>query len=395
MDEHAPIPAVDLEPELSEVADELDAAWQRVKASRQFILGPEVEAFEREIALFLGVKHAVGVASGTEALVIALRALGIGAGDEVITSPFTFVATAEAIGAVGATPVFVDIDAATFGLRPDLLADALSSRTKAVLPVHLFGHGCDMPAIMTFARDHGLSVVEDVAQAFGGSCQARRLGSFGRAGAFSFFPSKNLGGLGDGGLVGTDDDELAATARALRAHGSREQGSGEVVGYNSRLDALQAAFLRAKLGRVDGWNDARREAAARYCDLLRDVDEIVLPSERAGTRHVYHQFAIRVPGGLRDALRRALDARGIETRIYYPRALHELPAYRAAEAHCPVAEAVSHEILSLPFWPRITTEVQRRVASEVRSALGRAPLPPLTAAGGRSFLPGQERGGSL
>jgi dTDP-4-amino-4,6-dideoxygalactose transaminase len=373
MDEHPLIPAVDLEPELSEVADELDAAWQRVRASRQFILGPEVASFEQEVAAYLGVKHAVGVGSGTDALVIALRALGIGAGDEVITSSFTFVATAEAIRAVGATPVFVDIEPATFCLRPDALADSLSSRTKALLPVHLFGHGCDMPAITAFARDHGLSVVEDVAQAFGGSCEGRRLGAFGHAGAFSFFPSKNLGCLGDGGLVGTDDDELAATARALRAHGSREQGCAEVVGYNSRLDALQAAFLRAKLGRVDGWNEARREAAARYCDLLRGVDEIVLPSERAGTRHVYQQFAIRVPGGLRDALRRALHARGIETRIYYPRALHELPAYRAPEAHCPVAVAASHEILSLPFWPQITTELQHRVARELRSALGRAP----------------------
>jgi dTDP-4-amino-4,6-dideoxygalactose transaminase len=372
MDELPPIPAFDLEPELSEVGAELDAAWQRVKASRQFILGPEVEAFEREIAAYLGVEHAVGVASGTDALVIALRALGIGAGDEVITSPFSFVATAESIRAVGATPVFVDIDPATFCLRPELLAGALGPRTRAILPVHLFGHGCDMPTIMAFARDHGLSVVEDVAQAFGGSSEARRLGSFGNAGAFSFFPSKNLGGLGDGGLVATNDAELAAKARALRAHGGRAKGSHELVGYNSRLDALQAAFLRVKLPRVDGWNDARREAAVRYCDLLRDVDEIVLPSERAGTRHVYHQFAIRVPDGRRDALRSALAARGIETRIYYPSALHELPSYRAPDAQRPVADAVSQEILSLPFWPRITTEVQQRVANEIRSACGRA-----------------------
>jgi dTDP-4-amino-4,6-dideoxygalactose transaminase len=370
MDEHPPIPAFDLEPELSELADELDAAWQRVKASGQFILGPEVESFEQEVAAYLGVRHAVGVASGTDALVIALRSLGIGPGDEVITSPFTFVATAESIRAAGATPVFVDIEPASFCMRPELLTGAVGPRTRAILPVHLFGHGCNMPAILAFARDHGLSVVEDVAQAFGGSCEGRRLGAFGNAGAFSFFPSKNLGALGDGGLVGTNDAKLAVEARALRAHGGGEKRSYEVVGYNSRLDALQAAFLRVKLPRVDGWNEARRAAAARYCDLLQDVRGILLPSEQPGTRHVYHQLTIRVLDGRRDELHGSLGARGIETRIYYPRALHELPAYAGSRRNCPAAEAASREVLSLPLWPWISERVQRQVAAEIRALLG-------------------------
>ena len=366
-----PIPAADLGPELREIDAEIEAAWQRVKASRQFILGPEVEAFEREIASFLGVEHAVGVGSGTGALIIALRAQGIGPGDEVITSPFSFVATAEAVRVVGATPVFVDIDPETFCLQPALLPGALSPKTKAVLPVHLFGHAADMAPIVAFAREHGLRVVEDVAQALGGSYQERRLGIFGHASAFSFFPAKNLGCLGDGGLVGTNDAPIAEEARALRAHGVRHSGAIEAVGYNSRLDALQAAFLRAKLPHVEGWNDARRDAAARYRELLHATPGIVLPSERPRVRHVYHQFTIRVTGGRRDPLRGELAARGIETRIYYPRALHELPIFAATRADCPEAEAACREVLSLPIWPRISAEAQRRVASEIQRALER------------------------
>jgi dTDP-4-amino-4,6-dideoxygalactose transaminase len=346
-------------------------AWQRVKASRQFILGSEVEAFEREVASFLGVEHAVGVASGTDALIIALRALGIGRGDEVITSPFTFVATAEAVRLAGATPVFVDINPASFCLRPELLERAIGPKTKAVLPVHLFGHAADMAPIVAFAREHGLRVVEDAAQAYGGSYQERRLGIFGHATAFSFFPSKNLGGLGDGGLIATTDADLATAARDLRAHGARGKGSVQAVGCNSRLDALQAAFLRAKLPRVAGWNEARREAAARYRDLLHATPGIVLPGEEPRVRHVYHQFTIRVTGGKRDALREALAARGIETRIYYPHALHLLSIYADARASCPEAEAACREVLSLPLWPRISPQVQRRVASEIEQALGR------------------------
>jgi len=365
VDQHSEIPILDLAPELAEVARELEAAWRRVLASRQFILGPEVEAFEQEVAAWLGVRHAVGVNSGTDALVIALRALGIGPGDEVVTTPFTFFATAESISAVGATPVFADIDPATFNLRTDLVERALTPRTKAILPVHLFGLAADMQALSALAVRHGLAVVEDVAQAFGGADQGRRLGTFGAASAFSFFPSKNLGCLGDGGLVTTDDDRIAGEARALRAHGSRRKYFNEVVGYNSRLDALQAAVLRAKLPRVEGWNAARREAADRYRALLRPAPGITLPTERPGTWHVYHQFTIRVGGGRRDALRDWLAARGIGTMVYYPRPLHRMPPYAGQSCPCPEAEAASREVLSLPMWPRIAPEAQQRVAQGI------------------------------
>ena len=366
-----PIPVLDLEPELSEVSAELDAAWRRVVASGHFILGPEVESLEGEMAAYLGVKHAVGVNSGTDALVIGLRALGIGPGDEVVTSPFTFFATSESIDAVGATPVFVDIDAETYALRPDLVAGAIGPRTRAIVPVHLFGHAADMEAILALARSGGLAVLEDVAQALGGSAGGRRLGSLGAAGAFSFFPSKNLGGLGDGGLVATDDGAVADRARMLRGHGSRRKYFNEVTGYNSRLDALQAAFLRAKLPRLDRWNDLRREAAARYRDMLAGIPGISLPVERPGVRHVYHQFTIRVRDGRRDALQASLAAAGIATMVYYPKALHELPVYAGRFGRFPEAEAATREVLSLPFWPRIPAATQERVAAAIRRFAGR------------------------
>ena len=368
------IPILDLAPELSEVSEGLEAAWRRVLASGHFILGPEVEAFEREVAEWLGARHAVGVNSGTDALVIALRALGIGPGDEVVTTPFSFFATAESISAVGATPVFADIDRDTFNLRPDLVERAITPRTRAILPVHLFGLGADMAALSELARRRGLAVVEDVAQAFGGTDLGRKLGTIGAVGAFSFFPSKNLGCMGDGGLIATDDERLASEARMLRAHGSRRKYFNEALGYNSRLDALQAAILRTKLPRVEEWNRCRAQAAARYRDLLRGASGISLPVERPGARHVYHQFTLRVTDGRRDALRDWLAARGIGSAIYYPRPLHQLPLYAASAAPCPEAEAASQEVLSLPLWPRIPAEVQQRVAGAVRAFLeqGRA-----------------------
>ena len=366
MDKPADIPILDLAPEFSEVAAELEAAFRRVVASGHFILGPEVEAFEREIAADLGVKHAVGLNSGTDALVIALRALGIGPGDEVVTTAFTFFATAESISAVGATPVFVDIDPATFNIRPDLIERALTPRTKAIMPVHLFGHAAEMEPIASLARARGLAVVEDVAQAFGGTYHGRRLGTLGTVSAFSFFPSKNLGCLGDGGLLATDDDKIAEAARMLRAHGSKRKYFNEMVGYNSRLDALQAAFLRAKLPRVADWNEGRRTAASRYRALLEGTGGIVLPFERLGTRHVYHQFTIRVTGGLRDRLQKWLADQGIGSMIYYPKAVHELPLYAGSGARFSESEEASREVLSLPIWPLITPEAQERVARQVR-----------------------------
>lgn len=363
------IPSLDLGPELDEIRPELDAAWDRVLRSRQFILGPEATAFEAEVGAFLGAKHAIGVNSGTDALVIALRALGIGPGDEVITVPFSFFATAEAILSVGATPVFVDIDPETYVMRSELLAPALSPKSRAVLPVHLYGHPADLETIGAFCRAHGLALVEDVAQAFGASYGGRRVGTFGAAGAFSFFPSKNMGALGDGGLIATDDDRVAEEARALRAHGARKKYFNETVGYNSRLDAIQAAILRVKLPRVDAWNEGRRRAAAKYRELLAGTPGLILPVERPGSHHVYHQFTVRVTGGRRDLLRDRLAAEGIDTMIYYPRAIHEMPLFAAQADRFPASAAASREVLSLPIWPSIGDTVIGRVAATLRRIL--------------------------
>lgn len=365
-----PTPILDLGPELAEVGPELEAAFRRVVASGHYILGPEVEAFEREIADYLGVRHAVGVNSGTDALVIALRAMGIGPGDEVVTSTFTFYATVESVSAVGATPVLVDIDRETFNLRPELVERALTPRTRAIIPVHLFGQAADMDALSEISRRHGLPLLEDVAQAFGGTWRGRKLGTLGQAAAFSFFPSKNLGCLGDGGLVATDDDKVADAARMLRAHGSRRKYYNESIGYNSRLDALQAAFLRAKLPRVEGWNAGRRQAASRYDALLQGLDRIVLPVVRPSAGHVFHQYTVRVRGG-RDALQEALAAQGIGTMVYYPKSVHELPVYSGGPQEFPEAAAAAREVLSLPIWPRIEPAQQERVASAVRTILSR------------------------
>jgi dTDP-4-amino-4,6-dideoxygalactose transaminase len=363
------IPVLDLSAELSEVSADLEGAWRRVVASGQFILGAEVDGFEREVASFLGRKHAIGVNSGTDALVIALRVLGIGPGDEVVTSAFSFFATSESVGAVGATPVFVDIDPATFNLSPELVEKALSPRTKAIIPVHVFGQPAEMQRIDALARRRGLAVIEDAAQAFGASCGGRPVGGWGRINAFSFFPSKNLGALGDGGLIVTDEDPLAEHARMLRAHGSRRKYFNEEIGYNSRLDALQAAFLRAKLPHVARWNALRRAAASRYRELLAGVEGIVLPVERSQGDHVYHQFTIRVQRGLRDLLRTKLSAEGIGTMVYYPKALHQLPVYRGALGRFPEAERAADEVLSIPFWPRIGPDVQERVAERISACL--------------------------
>lgn len=358
------LPVLDLGPEWAEVGPDLEAAFRRVATSGNFILGPEVEAFEREVAAFLGVRHAIGVNSGTDALVIALRALGVGPGDEVVTSTFTFYATVESVSAVGATPVLVDIDPETYNLRPDLVEEALTPRTRAIIPVHLFGHAADLDALSEIGRRRGIPLIEDVAQAFGGTWRGRKLGTFGQAAAFSFFPSKNLGCLGDGGLVATSDDRVADLARMLRSHGSRRKYENEAIGYNSRLDALQAAFLRAKLPHVDAWNAGRRAAAARYGTLLRGLGSVALPVERPGAGHVFHQYTIRVRAD-REAFREGLAARGVGTMVYYPRAVHELPVYAGGRRSLPEAEAAAREVLSLPIWPRIEPAQQERVAAAI------------------------------
>ncbi|WP_343231593.1 DegT/DnrJ/EryC1/StrS family aminotransferase [Thermus brevis] len=360
------IPILDLSPEIEELWDDLMAAITRVLRSGQFILGPEVEAFEREVAEYLGVKHAIGLNSGTDALVIGLRALGVGPGDEVITTPFTFFATAEAISLVGATPVFVDIDPKTFNIDPNLIPAAITSRTKAILPVHLYGRPAEMDAILAIAEEQGLKVLEDCAQAFGATYRGKKVGTLGHAGAFSFFPSKNLGAYGDGGLLVTNDDGVAELARMLRAHGSKRKYYNEMVGYNSRLDALQAAILRVKLPHVDRWNEKRRQVAERYNELLSGVPGLVLPEISEG--HVFHQYTVRILGGKRDRLQQALAKAGIGTMVYYPVPLHELPVYSKKEStkECLNATQASEEVLSLPIGPFVSQREMTSVAGHLR-----------------------------
>jgi dTDP-4-amino-4,6-dideoxygalactose transaminase len=361
------IPLLDLQPQIQAHWDEFNAAFQRVLRSGQFILGPEEKAFEAECAAYLGVKHAIGLNSGTDALFIALRSLGIGPGDEVITTPFTFFATAEAISHVGAMPVFVDIEEDSFNLNPELIESAITSRTKAIIPVHLFGRPCDLTRIQAVAARHGLTVVEDCAQAFGATWEGRKVGGFGTFGCFSFFPTKNLNAFGDGGLLVTDDDDLAATARMLRAHGSRKKYFNETVGYNSRLDELQAAMLRVKLTHVDAWNEGRRRVARAYQDFLGGRPDLGLPAIVRG--HVFHQFTIRVKGGRRDAVQAVLTEAGIGTMIYYPVPVHRLKLYQESHAgtRCPVAEQAAREVLSLPIWPEMEPVVVEAVLTPLRS----------------------------
>jgi len=383
-------PILDLHPQVETLWPELSAAFERVARGTHYILGPEVRAFETEVAGFLGARHAVGVNSGTDSLFIALRALGIGAGDEVITSPFTFFATAEAISHVGATPVFVDVDPVTMNLDAGLVEAAITPRTRAILPVHLFGQPCDMAALTGIAEERGLVLVEDCAQSFGArfmvgggsgrgptyfglrrALAGQHTGTIGAIGCYSFFPSKNLGCLGDGGLLVTDDDALAANARMLRAHGSRAKYHNETLGYNSRLDELQAALLRVKLPHLEAWNLGRRRVAQRYSELLGGHDRLVVPQVTQG--HVFHQYTVQIRGGGRDQLQARLGEAGIDTMIYYPVPLHRLKYYQDshADCSCPVAERLAGEVLSLPIWPEMGDETIAAVAGALLSLLER------------------------
>jgi dTDP-4-amino-4,6-dideoxygalactose transaminase len=357
------IPVLDLTPEIELLWDDLNAAFQRVLRSGQFIGGPEVEGFELEVADYLGTRHAIGVNSGTDALVIGLRALGIGPGDEVITTSLSFFATAESISNVGATPVFVDIDGRTFNIDPGLVELAITPRTKAILPVHLYGRPCEMDALMDLAARNGLKIVEDCAQSFGARFQGRQTGSFGHVGAFSFFPTKNLGGFGDGGLIATDDDEVALLARKLRTHGSIEKYRNEMLGYNSRLDSMQAAFLRVKLSHVDTWNAYRRNVALEYDTLLQAVPSVIRPEIVDG--HVFHQYTIRT--NVRDAVSDALSRASIGTMVYYPIPQDQLPVYRSGRP-CPVSDEVARSVMSLPIGPFLGMDALHRVAGAIARA---------------------------
>lgn len=363
------VPILDLSPEIEALWDELQAAIQGVLRSGHFIMGPNVRAFEEEVAQYLGVKHAIAVNSGTDALVIALRAVRVGPGDEVITTPFTFFATAEAISQVGATPVFVDINPRTFNIDPNLIESAITPRTKAILPVHLYGQAVDMDSIMALAEKHNLKVVEDVAQAFGGEYKGQKTGTLGDVGAFSFFPSKNLGAYGDGGLIATNGDEIAEVARMLRVHGSKKKYYNEMVGYNTRLDEIQAAILRVKLPYIDAWNEGRRRVAQTYNESLKDVPGIVAPHEAPGAKHVYHQYTVRVLGGRRDEVQQRLAEAGIGTMVYYPFPVHRLTVYRENSSSLPIAERLAGEVLSLPLWTQTNPELQAEVVHHLLQAL--------------------------
>ena len=377
-------PFLDLKAQFDDIKNEVMEAVSRVFEDQRFILGPEVELLENEIAALVGARAAVGCASGSDALLLSLKALGIGPGDEVITTPFTFVATVGSMARAGARPVLIDIRPDTFNLDSNLIEAAISSRTRAILPVHLFGLAADLDPILQLAEAHRLAVVEDAAQAIGACYRGRHVGSLGAAGCFSFYPSKNLGGAGDGGMVTTNDAQVADQLRRLRDHGRSQKYSHEVLGHevlghevlgmNSRLDALQAAILRVKLLHLANWTRRRQEKAERYRALFDEAaldGNVKLPAAPPGCFHVYNQFTVR--SSERDRLREFLRARGIPTEIYYPRPLHLQPAfgylgYRAGEF--PAAEAASREVLSLPIYPELKEEHQGAVVRAIADFYG-------------------------
>jgi dTDP-4-amino-4,6-dideoxygalactose transaminase len=362
------IPMVNLKAQYAEIKDEIEQGLQETIDNCSFILGPNVAAFERETAEYLGVKHAIGVASGTDALHLALIAEGIGAGDEVITPAFTFIATAEAIKYVGAVPVFVDIDPKTFNICPDAIAKAITPKTKAIMPVHLFGQPADMPRIMALCEQHNLKLIEDCCQSFGASINGKQTGGFGQAGAYSFFPSKNLGAFGDGGLVVTNSDETAVTLKQLHNHGSKVRYYHDIIGYNSRLDEMQAVILRAKLKRIEQYNAARRRTAHLYSELLADLP-LSTPYEDGLGVHVYHQYTLLCDR--RDDVMAALQGRKIGCAVYYPVPLHQQTVFKqeCAGLSLPVTESVATRCFSLPICSHLVDEQVEEIVSVIRTVL--------------------------
>jgi dTDP-4-amino-4,6-dideoxygalactose transaminase len=363
------VPLLDLDAQYRPLRADILAAITRVCDSQRFIMGPEVDALERELSVMLGVRHAIAVSSGTDALLLALMALGIKAGDEVVTPTFSFFATAGAVARLGATPVLVDIDPATFNIDPGQAAAAITPRTKAIIPVHLFGLAADMDPIMAAAGRAGIPVIEDAAQAIGTSYRSRPIGGIGALGCFSFFPSKNLGAFGDAGLLTTNDDALAERSRLLRTHGMKPKYYHHLVGANFRMDALQAAVLRVKAPHLAGWTKGRQANAARYRTLFHNAgleDAIVLPIEPNDREHIFNQFVIRTPE--RDALKQHLDAQGIGNEIYYPVPFHLQPCFadlgyrRGAFPH---AERAADECLAIPIYGELTLDQQETVVSTI------------------------------
>ena len=363
------IPILDLTEQYRTLKSDIVRAVTDVFEGGAYINGPNVKALEEEIAAFVGVPYAIGLNSGTDALHLALRALDIGPGDEVITTPFTFVATTEAIGIVGATPVFVDIDPATFNIDPSLIEAAITPRTKAILPIHLYGHPAPMSEIMAIAKKHNLAVVEDCAQAIGAEIDGKKVGSFGDVGAFSFFPSKNLGAYGDGGMATTNRKDLADRMRSLRAHGGRIKYHHEELGVNSRLDEVQAAILRVKLPHLNSWIERRRDNAHWYSDQVSAFAKT--PAETPGTVHAYHQYTIRVQN--RDVVQKQLADAGVQTMVYYPVPLHMQEVHANLgykEGDFPESERAAREVLSLPMFPELHAEQREAVREALRAALG-------------------------
>ncbi|RLA79560.1 MAG: transcriptional regulator [Deltaproteobacteria bacterium] len=364
----------DLKVQYQGIKEEVEEAIQKVAEEQRFVLGPQVEALEETLARYIGVKEAIGVASGSDALLLALMALGIREGDEVITTPFTFFATVGAISRVGARPSFADIDPLTYNLDPNEVERRVTPKTRAIIPVHLFGQCADMDPIMEIAERRGLYVIEDAAQAIGAEYVtdngARKAGSMGHFGCFSFYPTKNLGGWGDGGMVTTQDEGLAERVRMLRVHGSTDKYLHEAIGINSRLDALQAAVLLAKFPHLEEWNESRREKALRYQRLFEEMGYerfgITLPHVQHQNRHVFHQYVIRVPR--RNELRHFLQQEGIGTEVYYPLPLHLQPCYRFLgyrEGDFPQAERASKEVLALPIYPELSSEAHGYVVERI------------------------------
>lgn len=349
------IPLLDLKAQYQTIREDIQKAIDQVLESGQFIMGPEVKKLEEEVAAYCGVKHAIGVGNGTDALLLALDAKGIGTGDEVITTPFTFFATAEVVSQLGATPVFVDIDPETYNLDVEQIRQKFNEKTKAIIPVHIFGQPANMDEIMLFAEENGLFVLEDAAQAIGSEYHGKKIGSWGHAATFSFFPTKNLGGYGDGGMIVTNDDDLAEKMRILRAHGSYpKKYYHSTLGYNSRLDELQAAILRVKFRHLDQWNDARREKASWYDQKLADLP-IKIPFHAPDRKHIYHLYIVQAEE--RDALMKHLKENGVSTGVYYPLPLHLQEVYKDLEyeeGSIPTAEYVSKRTLALPLYPEMT-----------------------------------------
>jgi dTDP-4-amino-4,6-dideoxygalactose transaminase len=364
------VPLLDLRLQHETLRDELRAATQTVMDSQQFVLGSEVEQLEKAIASYSQAKHAIGCASGSDALLLSLMALDVKAGDEIITTPFTFFATGAAVARLGARPVFVDIDARTYNLDPRQVEEAVTERTRAIMPVHLYGQCAEMVALLQISHQRSLPLIEDAAQAIGAEDHGRRAGSMGVVGCFSFYPSKNLGGAGDGGMLITDDDTLAERLRRLRVHGGATEYLHTEIGINSRLDALQAVVLRVKLKYLDSWSEERRKKAERYAELFDHANlkiELITPFVRPDATHIFHQYVVRVPKH-RDAFIKHLSQNGVGTKIYYPLPLHRQPCFDYLgykEGEFPKAEAAARETVALPCFPELSNEQQQYVVDTI------------------------------